>query len=561
MSDDLFYSTVVGAVTPETSGTTNPSDWFVRWVQGSTENDSGVTVNESTVLTSGPVFQAVTVIAGDLAQLPIHLYRRLDDRNKERDKAHPAARLLADEPNPEILPSTFKETLMSWALLWGNGCAWIERNGRGEPTKLTPLRPDCTSLERGDDERLWYVYRFGGKEWRFAQENVLHIQGLGSSLWGYSVIDKAASSFGLNLALQKHGATTFKNGARPGGVIELDGRMNRDDRADFRREWDEMHRGVENAHKVAILQQGAKFHILTVPNDAAQWLESRKFSREEVAAWFNLPPHKLGAMENSAVRANLEEQNRDYLNTTLMRWITKWQEECRRKLLTRKQFLGDTHFFRFQTAALLRADIKSRYEAYAIGRQWGWESVNDIMDKEDRNGIGEQGDVYLQPLNMVDTAQPQEAPKEQQQDPPPDQQQDQQMSDTQAKAAVSIVLRETADRMCRIEAEKIRRAAKSQNFVESVTGFYSSFRPTLIGALRPVSEVSTVLGVPSGDLCELVESYCSSACERVLDIAGSVSTTDDLRDAVENMSWEASSHQLTNLFLKGNGHEVVSSCG
>ena len=560
MSDDLYYSTVVGAVNPDTSGTRDPSDWFIRYVVGGLENDSGVDVNERTILTSGPVWQAVNVIAGDLSQLPIHMYRK-DGEKKIREETHPATWLLEREPHPEIGLFNFRHTMQAWVLLWGNACAYIDRNGRGEPISLTPLRPDLVRLERDDKGALWYLYTDKTKPFYMRPENVFHIQGMGSALWGYSVIEYAANSVGFGLALQKYGNKQFANGAKPGGVIELEGRMNRDDRLDFRREWEELHRGVENSHKVAILQQGAKFHALTIPNDAAQFVELLKHVRESAAAWFNLPPYKLGAMENSAVRANLEQQNQDYFQNTLMPHVIKWEQESERKLLTVSQRRSRKYFFKFNMDAAMRPDTKTRYESYTMALQWGIMNVNEVRSLEDKNSIGDQGDVYLRPLNMVDASLPAE-PTQTEQPPsdtttPPDEQ----VTESQARAAITLMMRSTADKMCRIEQERLRRATKADNFCEAVTGFYASFQTKLVGALREVSEVSTVLGVPSGDLCQLVDSYCASACERVLEISGTVSTTDELRDAIDNLSWEASSHQLTNLFLKGNSNEVVSSVG
>ncbi|KKL17205.1 hypothetical protein LCGC14_2487890, partial [marine sediment metagenome] len=143
---------------------------------------------------------------------------------------------------------------------------------------------------------------------------------------------------------------------------------------------------------------GMKFVPMAFNHKDAQWLEGRQFSREEVAAWFNLPPHFLGAMEN-ATFSNIEHQSLDYLNRSLMRWLVKWQEECGEKLLTETAKAADSHFFEFNTAALLRGDLKARYEAHAIALTHGFKNPNEVRAIENDNSYP-GGNVFRSQMNM-----------------------------------------------------------------------------------------------------------------------------------------------------------------
>lgn len=551
--DALYTQSIVGAAMP-TSGTINPADWFVEFIQGGTQNDSGVTINGRTVLSSGPVFQAVSIISGDIAQLPLHLYRRDADGNKQREERHAAFYVLNVEPHALISPTVFRQTMQSWALIWGNAVAAIERNNRNEPTALVPLRPDKVWVDYDSDKTLWYYYADDGVYMALKPSDVVHIRGLGDSLWGYSLLDIASNSFGHNLALQRYGNKHFGNGSRPAGVLQLDGRMSAEDRQTLRREWNDAHQGLDNAHKIAILQQGMKFQQTTIPNDAAQFLESREFSRDDIASWFKLPPHKLGSMKNSSVRANLEEQNRDYINQCLGPWFRVWEDELCRKLFTQQQKRSRVLYFKFNTNAFLRGSLEARMNAYAVGRQWGIWSVNEIRDLEDMNNIGPAGDVYLHPLNMVDaeTGEQMGDEKSETQEPP---------SDSPNMAAVHVVARSAADRMCRQEAECLRRCAKKENYVEAVEEFYAGWESTLAGALRPAVDVAMVCRVETADAARVVKTYCQDAKQSALALADSVRTFDELYQAVDGYvaGWETAAATLTKNFLGGD-HEIVSDC-
>lgn len=342
-----------------TSNWRAPASWMYDWATGGLgQNDAGVSVNGYTCLTHCPLWQGVNIIAGDLGQVPIRLVK--DEFNDQRN--HPAWSLLRVRPNEMQTPNLFIETIIQWALVWGNGVALVLRQG-SRPIELVPLRPDCLWPELvGYEGQQTLLYHYSspttGTQYVFFPDDLLHIQGLtGDGIWGYPLWQIARNTIGHGLALEKHGNKQFSNGARPGGVLEHPAKLGDEARQNLRKEWEAVHGGADNAGKIAILWEGMKFNATSLSNIDAQWIEAKKLNRVDVASLLNLPAHKLNALEDSSVRSNLEEQNETYKQMTLTRWATKLNQEFKRKLLTDAEWKSDKFEFVFDWDAFMRADI------------------------------------------------------------------------------------------------------------------------------------------------------------------------------------------------------------
>ncbi|MEN1680332.1 MAG: phage portal protein [Planctomycetota bacterium] len=452
---------------PEVSGTENPRDWFVRSVGGDT-SDAGVRVDRESALTLATWWQAILIIAGDVAALPINLYRWKNERTKVKLRDHQAYRALNRRFHRHITPFDGRETVHANALSAGNGLAYIGRTRR--QIELTPL--DTRGIvPKLSGDRVVYEGMHNNKPFRYLDDEVLHISGLGNGFWGRSVVDQARNSLGLGLALQKHGNAWFRNGARPAGVLTSDKSPSKEQRAMMRQDFEEIHRGADNAHRVAFMPPGVKYEAVALSNEDSQWLESMRFSREEIAAWFNLPPHKLGALENSSVRANLEAQNRSYIETTLERWLRKWEQECERKLLTREEFESGDFFFRFNIDARLRGDIKTRTEAHVMRLQNGLASFNDIRHAEDENPVP-HGDRFMVPLNMGLIG--------------PDGEVEEREPSGQAEASLRQAVEYRVQALARTESEQLRRCGKKAAAAPSeLKAFYGRWVQKVTDELLP----------------------------------------------------------------------------
>lgn len=395
---------VVARLFERRSGVANPDAWLLRAL-GYRPAASGAVVNEQTALTNSAVWACVTLIAESVASLPLPVYRSLPGGGKQKLDAHPAYRLLNGEANPEITSFTLRETLQAHVLTWGNGYAEIELDAVGRPRALWPLLPNRTRADRTDGRLTYYTRPVeGGPEYPLSPAQVLHIHGLGfDGLRGYSVIAQARESIGLALATEEFGARFFGNGASVSGVLEHPGKLGVTGVQQLREAWSEMHTGLANQHRIAVLEEGMKYQRIGIPPEDAQFLETRRFQRGDIASWFKVPPHMIGDLDR-ATFSNIEHQSIEFVVRTLAPWFVRWEQECNRRLLLAGE--RGTLFFKYLIAALLRGDINSRYAAYAVGRSNGWLSADDIRDMEEMNPLPNgEGALYLVPLNMVPTGQ------------------------------------------------------------------------------------------------------------------------------------------------------------
>ena len=337
-----------------------------------------------------------------MAGLPLHVYERADDGGKATKPEHPIYRLLHDEPNSEMTSFVFRETLMSHLLLWGNAYAQIIRDGRGFPVELYPLLPDRMSVDRNNAGALVYTYRSDKGDVKLSRENILHIPGLGfDGLIGYSPIAMAKNAVGMSIATEEYGAKFFANGANPGGVLEHPGTVK--DIQRVKDSWNAGYQGSGNAHKVALLEEGMKFHQVGIPPEQAQFLETRKFQINEIARIFRVPPHMVGDLEKSSF-SNIEQQSLEFVKYTLDPWVVRWEQSLQQSLILPSEKAA--HFIKFNLDGLLRGDYQSRMQGYSIGIQNGFLSVNDVRGWEDMNLLADEegGNLHVLNGNMVKLA-------------------------------------------------------------------------------------------------------------------------------------------------------------
>ena len=366
---------------------------------------AGKAVTERSAMQMTAVYSCVRILAEAVAGLPLHFYRYKDDGSKEKAIDLNLYHLLHDEPNPEMSSFVFRETLMTHLLLWGNAYAQIIRNGKGEVIALYPLMPNKMSVDRDENGKLYYTYQRSQDEGKEAgtvtlsTRDVLHIPGLGfDGLVGYSPIAMAKNAIGLAIATEEYGAKFFANGAAPSGVLEHPGTIK--DPARLRENWNSTFGGSANSGKVAVLEEGMKYTPISISPEQAQFLETRKFQINEIARIFRVPPHMVGDLEKSSF-SNIEQQSLEFVKYTLDPWIIRWEQSLNRALLNVDE--KKTHFFKFNVEGLLRGDYQSRMNGYAIARQNGWMSANDIRELENLDKISAEdgGDLYLVNGNML----------------------------------------------------------------------------------------------------------------------------------------------------------------
>ena len=378
---------------------------FLSFFFGNTS--SGKRVNERTAMQITAVYACIRILAESVAQLPLHLYKYNATGGKEKATSHTLYRILHDEPNPEMTSFVFRETLMTHLLLYGNAYAQIIRNGKGEVIALYPLMANRMTVDRDEKGQLFYEYQHSqdeantmkGTMVKLKPRDVFHIVGLSADgIVGYSPIAMAKNAIGMSIACEEYGSKFFNNGAVPGGVLEHPEHLKKPELV--RESWQNTFGGSQNAGKVAVLEEGMKYHPISIPNNEAQFLETRKFQISEIARIFRVPNHMISDLEHSSFN-NIEQQSLEFVKYTLEPWISRWEQAIVRSLLNENE--KKDYFVKFNLEGLLRGDYQSRMEGYAVARQNGWMSTNDIRQLENLDQISDEegGNAYLVNGNMI----------------------------------------------------------------------------------------------------------------------------------------------------------------
>lgn len=366
--------------------------------------DSGERVDEKSAMQIATVYACVRLLAETVAGLPLHLYRFTDteEKSKERAKNHPLYRLLYRQPNPEMTSFTFREVMMTHLLLWGNCYAQIIRDGKNSILSLYPLLPEHVEVDRDEKGRIYYIYHAytderPGETYRdiiFRRDEIFHVPGLGfNGLVGFSPIAMMKNALGTTLAVEKYGSSFFRNGAQPSGVLEHPGVLKNPEK--IRQNWSDVYGGANNAHKVAVLEEGLSYKPISLPPEDSQFLSTRQYGVNEICRIFRVPPHMVQDLEH-ATFSNIEHQSIDFVVHTLTPWLVRFEQAIVKDLLLEEE--QDIYFPKFNVDGLLRGDYQSRMQGYATGISNGFLSPNDVHRLENMDLIpAEKGgdDYYL----------------------------------------------------------------------------------------------------------------------------------------------------------------------
>ena len=426
--------------------------------QYSAVTNSGIPVSADGALKISTAWACGRLIAETVAMLPRIVYQRMADGGKDRAVNHPLYTLLHDQPNRRQTSFEFVDMLQMHALFRGNGYAKILPGPRGPVDRLIPVHPDRVTVEEIDEDTLRYqILEKDGSTKTYTEDEVFHLRGLSlDGVTGVSVVSYARESFGLTLAAERFGAKLFANYSRPGGFLKHPGTLSDDAMRRLARQTEEM-TGGENIHRLGVLEEGMEFQQVTFTPEDSQMLQTREFQAEDVARWFRVPPHMVGLTSKSTSwGTGIEEMSRGFVTFVLMPWLMRWQQLISKDLI----IASDKFFVEFLTEALLRGDVEKRYNAYAVGRNWGWLATNEIRGAENLNPIEGGDDDYLTPLNMQksNATAPTGTPG------------------TATGAHYEQLLHESAARVVRKEIAAMSRAAKRPDteWIAAVDDFYST---------------------------------------------------------------------------------------
>ncbi len=427
----------------------------VRRLLGDSVSSSGVSVTRDTALTYGAWFRGVTLLATGCAKLPLYVYRDTGP-GKERAREHAAYQLLRWKANPYQTAYQFRLQLSGHMLSTGNGYAYIVRSGDASPLELWPLDPDCTSPVRANGQ-VWYVTKVDGENRKLTATDVLHVKGFGfDGLVGYNLIEKVRESLGRGIAQKRYGSTYFRNSARPGIVLETPGKLATETAETLRKTWEQMHAGLDNSHRTAVLDQGLQAKVISFSARDSQLIESEEVAIRDIANFIGVPPHKLGDTSRTGY-ASLEQENLSYLTESLDDRLVAWEDECRDKLLTEEEKLSESHSVEYLRSALDHADRAARanYNRTALGGA-PWKTRNEVRAEEGLNPLP-GGDEILDPVNMGDPGG-QPLPSEQ---GPPRGPAEGHVIDGRVLVAVQAAVTDTARRMVRRVGTHARRVGRN----------------------------------------------------------------------------------------------------
>lgn len=369
-------------------------------LRAGTVSASGASVTPNSAMRVATVYACVRIISGAVATLPLDIKRRTDARTREDASDHSLWTLIRRKPNRWQTPSQFRRMMQAHLLLRGNAFA-MKVISRGEVRELIPLHPDRVERKQLDDLSLEYTYtRKDGRKIRLAQVDMFDMVGLSlDGVNGVSPITYARESIGLSLAMEDHGATTFRHGARVSAALTHPNKLGLEGQNTLRASLDSFRSGGEQEGKTLILEEGMTYTPLAMTAEDAQWIQSREMSRTDIAMFFGMPPHMIGVTTKSTSwGTGIDSQRQGYVDDTLEDHLTTWEETINRDLIPENE---PTMYARFNRAALVKGDIKTRWDAYTKGRQLKVYSANDIRALEDLNPI-DGGDVYENPMIQVD---------------------------------------------------------------------------------------------------------------------------------------------------------------
>lgn len=359
----------------------DPNHWIFRAVGN--KSSSGVFVNEFVALNLPGVYSCVRIISDIVAQLPVHVYQRTSNGREQRPD-HPVERLIARQPNEDTNAFSFRQTIQSNALLWGNGYIEIVTDQAGVREQLFQLKPENTHPKEDPENprRIVYVTSEHGITTPLESDRVLHIKTMGHNPnLGLSPITLHREALGVALAAEKYGAKLFANDMRSGGFLQHPGKLSQEAQKNLAAaKQDES--GAENAFKIKLLEEGMKFIPTTIPPDDGQFLGTREFQIAEFCRIYGIPQMLLNADSAPGWASSVEQLMIAFLTQTIQPWIVQWEQEINRKLFTRKD-RDDGFFVKFAMQAMMRGDMTTRANFYKTLSEVANMSPAEIRDLED----------------------------------------------------------------------------------------------------------------------------------------------------------------------------------
>lgn len=476
----------------------NPRAWLSDSM-GGRKTASGASVTSETALTLPAYYAILHVLSEDVGKTPLRVYQKTGPRSSETRPDHEVDWVLHDEPNPSLTPQQCKELLVSWAAGWGRGVAEIERVGKG--FRLWPIHPSRVTVRSIGDVLFYDIKSDGGRIDRLESSEVVDVIGWGDLNNGHSMLRYAAECIGVGLAAQSYGATFFGNSAIPGVVITHPGKLSDDAADNIRKGW-MLRFGAGGNHEPAVMREGMKAERISIPPEEAQFIETRKFTIEDLCRYGRIQLSKVQYGEK-ALSGTIEAENIQHINDTMIPWYLRLEQEFNRKLLT-EQERRDGYHTKFQIKAWLKGDTAAQTQHIREMFNIGVYSQNDAREFLDLNGIGPEGDTYYVALNMGPSEQTSQGDNASRAGKPGVDKNIRKGRIEKIKKAQTKVIAAAFDGILRKESKALARCAEKAGgdfdaFAAAIGKFYVENRESMSDALRPsASALESLLAMEYG---------------------------------------------------------------
>ncbi len=380
----------------------NPTGWLTA--------EDAVSLSRDRAMKISTVNRCVEVLSNSMAVLPVYI---MDERSKERIKDHRLGRVLWGRANEAMTTYDYQKLMLCNQLLRGNAYAWIYRDpSSGHPVELIPLPPDYVTPLIDKSGHLWYFFTHPvtGQITQLRPDNILHYKAYSEDgIEGISVLKRASLTLDTARAVQQYENSTWRSGGQPSGILttdsDLGGYVERtladgtkimvDPKDELRKSWDSIHRGPENAMRIAVLDLGLKYQPISMTNSDAQFVESNEIRVADVCRFFGVPLHLAYAGKQS-YQSN-EQNGIEFVNYTLLGYETQWGQEDTYKLLLPGERAKNLRIKR-ELKVFLKGDTAAQAAWYRVLREISGLNANEIRALEDMGNIP-GGDSYYASWN------------------------------------------------------------------------------------------------------------------------------------------------------------------
>lgn len=538
---------VVNAVPVVANAITEPG-WHTMYGTG-TKSSSGIEVTESSAMGYAPFWRAVNLIAADVAGMPCDIFKRQKDGGKKYAADHPAATLLRDRPARWWSARTMIETATYHANVYGNAYLPIVRDMSGTPMEIGLADPCGMIIKIMDDGTKWYCWWQGSKPVRVQDRDMIHLMGMSrDGIMGLCQLDLFRNALGVGMAAQEFGGRLFSQGANMSGLLMVPGSFSEEKIRNTMAAWNSMQTGLNNAHKVALLQDGVKFQPMSIDPDKAQFLGTREFEvRQTVSNITGVPPHMLGDSTRTS-HNSLESESQAYLSRCLNPWLKRWEAELRAKLMTDKERMKDSHVIEFNRESEVQMEFDTKISAMATQIYNSILTPNEARRLLNLPSAGPYGDRFYRQANLMvvgddDKDEPTEVepiaepddPEEVPIDAPED------LMTDKSKSLLRAMVTSSVTSAIKLESAKMiqRAAMQADKFPAAVTEFYQTWTENTVPALSESS-------------CRVaVISHAETSKKLLMDVH-SVSTSGSLKANVTDVvaTWDSRAEKLISSLMK-----------